>query len=251
VKPLLDGWLRPLAGQPLGLGMGASLGAHLLMAACLLAWPAGMPSLPSQPETIQKVRLVELPPPPPLVKPPPPPPAQKPPPTQLQPQPQAPPRADRRPPSTTRPSPVFSAAQEKPVESGGPSVATTGEAIGDSGPVAAPAGGGQLPLGTEEVPLAGFDWGPYWREVRQRIEARKDYPAAARRHGLEGRVNIDFIIDPQGRLLTASVNKSSGYEELDQAAIKAVQRAAPYPVPPQAPLDGRVKLEISIAFELL
>lgn len=243
----------PWGSQPLPLGMGVSLGLHLLMAGCLLLWPLGLPSPAEKPEEVQRVHLVELPPPPPpaplpkpKLEPPPPPPKPQPP----APRPRLAPRVQLKPASTTRPSPVASAAQEKPVESTGPSVATMGEAISSSGPVAAPAGGGQLPLGKEEVPPAAVDWGPYNQTVWKRIEARKSYPLLARKRGREGRVTVDFVLGPGGRLLDARVGKSSGSEDLDQAALEAVRRAAPFPEPPAPPSGGRLPMQITVRFEL-
>lgn len=243
---------HPVPGQPLNLGMGVSLGMHLLLAIVLFCWPFASAGREDQPEVVQTVKLVELPPPAPAPPPPPPPEIKRPvPPPPPQPLPRVAPRVQNRPPSTTRPSPTPSAAQEKPVTTGGPSVATTGEAIGGSGPVAAPAGGGQLPLGKEEVPPAALDWGPYHRAVWQRIEARKAYPLLARKRHWEGKVTVDFVIGPDGRLLESRIGASSGYDELDRAALEAVRRAEPFPAPPAMPGDGRMKMEISVNFQLM
>ncbi|MBI5522258.1 MAG: TonB family protein [Desulfarculus sp.] len=254
MKQALAKWLHPVPGQPLNLGMGVSLGLHLLLATVLLCWPFALAGQPDKPEVVQTVKLVELPPPAPKPLPPPPPPPevkQPVPPQPPKPQPRVAPRMQNRPPSTTRPSPTPSAAQENPVASSGPSVATTGEAIGSIGPVAAPAGGGKLPLGKEEVPEASVDLGLYHRAVWQRIEARKTYPLLARKRHWEGRVTVDFVIGPGGRLLESRIGASSGYDELDQAAIEAVRRAAPFPAPPAMPDDGRLKMEISVNFQLI
>ncbi len=246
--------LRPVPGQPLSVGMTVSLGLHLLLAAVLLCWPFALAERADKPEVVQTVKLVELPPPAPKPLPPPPPPPevkQPVPPPPAKPLPRVAPRVQNRPPSTTRPSPTPSAAQEKPVAFNGPSVATAGEAIGSSGPVAAPAGGGRLPLGKEEVPEAEMDWGPYHRAVWQRIEAHKTYPLLARKRHWEGKVTVDFVIGPGGRLLESRVGASSGFEELDQAALEAVRRAEPFPAPPAMPSDGRLKMEISVNFQLM
>jgi protein TonB len=51
------------------------------------------------------------------------------------------------------------------------------------------------------------------------------YPRASERRGEQGRVIIRVLISPQGSVLDASVRKSSGYERLDESALKAARSA--------------------------
>lgn len=51
------------------------------------------------------------------------------------------------------------------------------------------------------------------------------YPRSARRLGHEGRVLLEADIDARGRVLDARVAESSGHEELDRAAMKALLRS--------------------------
>lgn len=244
-------WLRPVPGQPLILGMGSSLGLHLLLAGLVLLWPMGITRPETRPLEAQIVKLVELPPPSSPKPIPQPPPSAQAKPEAPQPLSRVTPRLERRPASTSRPGPTFSAVQEKPVQGSGPDVAVTGEAIGQSDPPAAPVSGVPAPPGQEEVAPAMLDWGPYHQTVWQCIEARKGYPLLARKRHWEGRVTVDFVIDPGDRLPESRIGNSSGYDELDQAALEAVQRAAPFPAPPAIPSDGRLKMEISVNFQLM
>lgn len=50
------------------------------------------------------------------------------------------------------------------------------------------------------------------------------YPESARREGREGRVLLRVMIDEQGKTKTAEVNRSSGSDALDQAALDAIKR---------------------------
>jgi protein TonB len=50
------------------------------------------------------------------------------------------------------------------------------------------------------------------------------YPENARREGREGRVLLRVMIDEQGKTKTAAVNRSSGSDALDQAALDAIKR---------------------------
>lgn len=52
--------------------------------------------------------------------------------------------------------------------------------------------------------------------------ARPDYPARAVRNGNTGTVNLSLLIGTDGRVTEAKVQKSSGYRELDRAAVDAL-----------------------------
>ena len=92
--------------------------------------------------------------------------------------------------------------------------------------------------------------GSYLEMVRFRIERHKKYPQIARVRNIEGCVTIRFVITPEGGVRGAKVIKRSGNKALDQAALKAVQNAAPFPRPPGHLFKGAVPLELTIVFEL-
>ena len=103
------------------------------------------------------------------------------------------------------------------------------------------------------------DWNPgelvetsisYLEMVRLRIERYKRYPQIARAKNIEGSVTIRFVITPEGAVREVEVAKRSGNKTLDQAALKAVQDAAPFPKPPGHLFEGKVPLELTIVFEL-
>lgn len=50
-----------------------------------------------------------------------------------------------------------------------------------------------------------------------------EYPPVSRRLGEEGRVLLQVLVDPDGRVIDAKVVQSSGYPRLDQAAIEGVK----------------------------
>lgn len=71
--------------------------------------------------------------------------------------------------------------------------------------------------------------------------AATNYPGVVMRYiarqrrpdlGVRGTAVIDFTIAPDGRLAQAQVARSSGSSALDRAALQIVQRAAPFPPPP-------------------
>lgn len=68
----------------------------------------------------------------------------------------------------------------------------------------------------------------YAEAIRARILAHK--PSRIR---LYGTVGLTFSVSSNGRLLAVKVSMSSGSDILDQAALAAVQEAAPFPPLPE------------------
>jgi TonB family protein len=89
--------------------------------------------------------------------------------------------------------------------------------------------------------------GLFTGKVRQRIANAKYYPRMAKRRGMEGQPIIAFTLGRQGQLTKAALVKTSGYQVLDQAALKAVHQAAPYPeIPAELKIDTfQFKLPVS------
>ncbi len=64
------------------------------------------------------------------------------------------------------------------------------------------------------------------------LERRKRYPSGARSRREEGTAYVRFRIDDAGNVLSASLARSSGFPELDNAVVDLVRRASPVPAPP-------------------
>jgi protein TonB len=67
----------------------------------------------------------------------------------------------------------------------------------------------------------------HWRRKVERI-GTLNYPIAARRAGLSGSPVIEVAIRSDGRLIEATVRRSSGVAELDQAALGILRLASPF-----------------------
>lgn len=88
-----------------------------------------------------------------------------------------------------------------------------GAAFGD-----APSMGGQ--------PGGGLPGGSGLQEVRPlyRVNPPPKYPRVARRRGNQGTVVVEVLVDESGRVGDLRMIKSSGYNNLDKAAITAVKK---------------------------
>jgi protein TonB len=72
----------------------------------------------------------------------------------------------------------------------------------------------------------------YMRMLKERIESIWQYPKEAARMGLSGDLYMKFTIKKDGRLGEVELLRTSGFKELDEAAIKAVKKAEPFwPLP--------------------
>jgi len=88
----------------------------------------------------------------------------------------------------------------------------------------------------------------YKGKVRAKIARSTQMPSKAKRLGISGRAQVQFVITPSGDARNIVVASSAGNPMLDEAAISAVRRASPFPRMP----EGMTQLEISvpIAFRL-
>jgi len=91
----------------------------------------------------------------------------------------------------------------------------------------------------------------YLDMVRLKIENHKQYPPFSRQRNIEGVVTVAFTIGPNGFISGLSVVKSSGFASLDDAALLAVNRAAPFLPPPDKYFEQKVRVKVPIAFELI
>ena len=74
----------------------------------------------------------------------------------------------------------------------------------------------------------------YTKAVMTQVSGKVEYPKMAKMRHQEGVVTVQVTIDASGAASASSVEKSSGIQSLDDAAIAAVNAAAPFPVPAEA-----------------
>lgn len=123
-----------------------------------------------------------------------------------------------------------------PTGSNGPAARKGGDGGGHGG-AAASAGGGK----TQDR---------YYAELAAWLERHKRYPQRARQMRQEGVVRIRFAINRTGKVISHSVEKSSGHRALDEAASELLRRASPMPAIPPALGQSRLEIVVPIAYRL-
>lgn len=73
-------------------------------------------------------------------------------------------------------------------------------------------------------------WGPYMRDLQQRVKRNWILPKEVSQKHIVATVN--FTVDRSGRLLDCKITKSSGIPEADKAVKDAIEKTAPFrPLP--------------------
>lgn len=80
--------------------------------------------------------------------------------------------------------------------------------------------------------VSNMKYRSYMQRLKASIEGAWTYPKSAARRGIYGDLYISFTILKNGRLGSVRVIRTSGHKSLDDAALKALRRAAPFwPLP--------------------
>jgi len=106
------------------------------------------------------------------------------------------------------------------------------------------------PVETTDIQVEYTTAREYFEMLNMRIHSVKEYPESARSRHIQGRVKIKFVLLADGSLEDVQVVKSSRHKNLDDAAVNAVKKAAPFPKPPSFLFKTPVTLQINILFEL-
>jgi len=132
-------------------------------------------------------------------------------------------------------------------------------AVGDGPPPAKVAGdpkGTKDGIGSEPAnpPAPAIDVKKLLRKYLKKVAraVRKDfkYPRAAIRAGMEGRAVVAIMIDEEGRVISAKLSTSSGYDILDDAAVKAAKSISKVPKAPAELEWSKRRVKIPFKFRL-
>jgi periplasmic protein TonB len=122
-----------------------------------------------------------------------------------------------------KPAPVVTAASSEPVEA----QPVSPEPVVALAP--APAPSLERMVSTDPSPSHSVKIDNRWlaESLWRRVAELKRYPNSARMNGQEGKVILKAVIRSDGQLADVSIQRSSGYEALDLAAMEAVKLACP------------------------
>lgn len=90
----------------------------------------------------------------------------------------------------------------------------------------------------------------YQDSIKQKIQESKKYPRWALRAKHQGIVKIVFDVLPSGVAKDLELVQSSGFEELDSEAMKAVRRASPFLSFPDVLNEDEIEIEVDIVFTI-
>jgi periplasmic protein TonB len=112
--------------------------------------------------------------------------------------------------------------------SSGSAVGTGGNASEEGAIVEERGGGARLTsLNAPEIQYIS-----YFAGIKRKVELVWQYPFEAQMAGIQGDLVLDFVIARDGALASVSLIRGSGHKALDEEAIGAIRKAAPYdPIP--------------------
>ena len=84
--------------------------------------------------------------------------------------------------------------------------------------------------------------------VLARLNKYRRYPPAAHARRQQGVPYIRFTMNREGRVLSASLERSSGFADLDREALALPKRAQPLPRPPEDKAGDTLELVVPVEF---
>lgn len=99
----------------------------------------------------------------------------------------------------------------------------------------------------EEIDIAR---GKYGNTLWGSIGKHKQYPRIAQLRGWQGEAIVELQLDGNGKLKSKKIIQSSGFESLDKQALEMVEKAAPFPAPPEALRGSNFNIKVPIPFKL-
>ncbi|HEY4124331.1 MAG TPA: TonB family protein [Rhizomicrobium sp.] len=99
-------------------------------------------------------------------------------------------------------------------------------------------------------PIAGTGRDTYLAKIIAHLDAAKHYPPQARKLHIEGVVQLHFVMDRTGHVLSFDIAKSSGRPMLDEEVRGLIARAQPLPPIPADWPQTTLNLIVPVEFEL-
>jgi len=99
------------------------------------------------------------------------------------------------------------------------------------------------------APQASSNAPDTWQgHVLARLGKFRRYPTGARNRHEEGVPYIRFTMDRNGMVLSSTLERSSGFADLDREAVRLPKRAQPLPKPPPAVVGDTIELVVPVEF---
>ncbi len=92
--------------------------------------------------------------------------------------------------------------------------------------------------------------GRYGNALWNAISKHKKYPKIAQMRGWEGEATVELLLDGNGKIKSKKIVQSSGYEALDKQALEMVEKAQPFPTPPEALRGNNFTITVPVPFKL-
>lgn len=92
--------------------------------------------------------------------------------------------------------------------------------------------------------------GRYSNTLWGAISKHKQYPKIAQMRGWQGDAVVELLLDGNGKLKSKKIIQSSGHDVLDKQALEMVEKAAPYPIPPEVLRGNNFTITVPIPFKL-
>ena len=203
-----------------------------------------------KPEVLE-IQLVQQPAPPPPAPPQP----VQPPPEIVEPQTKTTPKPTPKPVVKPTPNPIVQEAKpvtETPVTTPAPEVIAVKPAaerptVTHSAAVAEPVKEAPPMPSQAEIDNAT---GRYGNALWNAISKHKKYPKIAQMRGWQGETVVELELDGTGKLKSKKITQSSGYEVLDKQALEMVEKAIPFPTPPEALRNSTFTILVPVPFKL-
>ena len=90
----------------------------------------------------------------------------------------------------------------------------------------------------------------YVSSVFAALKRATRYPQRARLRRIEGVATVNITMRRDGTVTSWNIVRSTGNDDLDQAAGEAIERASPLPAPPASIPGDPVRLQMPISFTL-
>lgn len=103
------------------------------------------------------------------------------------------------------------------------------------------------PVVTQSSPNVVSD---FQRALLLHLERARRYPREAQLRREQGTVYLRFRMDRSGRVLSAAIDRSSGYPDLDAEVLDMINRAQPLPPIPPGIAEAQLELVAPVRFSL-